>query len=145
MEEQCMAHLNKPTLLSAIAPGLKLILTLGMLWTGGTLYADQDDIKVFEIKLGDYRFLPHKIQLIAGQPAILRLVNTDNITPHNFSLEDSGGGFDIDVDVLAGETIDVELTPAVAGQYTFYCGNKLLFMKSHREKGMEGTLIVVPK
>jgi hypothetical protein len=29
------------------------------------------------------------------------------------------------------------------GEYPFYCSKKLLFFKSHREKGMEGMLEVV--
>ncbi len=141
-----MAHLTNHDLPTAIA--LKLLhvsLVLVLLVSGNLLYADQTDLNVFEIKLGGYRFLPQKIQLIADQPAILRLVNTDKITPHNFTLKDPDGGFDIDVDVLAGETLDVKLMPTIAGQYAFYCSNKLIFMKSHREKGMQGTLIVVPK
>jgi len=50
---------------------------------------------------------------------------------------------DIKVDVLGGESIDAQLEPLSAGRYTFFCANKLMFMKSHREKGMEGTLLVV--
>jgi len=32
---------------------------------------------------------------------------------------------------------------AAAGKYAFYCKNKLLFFKSHRENGQEGILEVV--
>ena len=32
----------------------------------------------------------------------------------------------------------------VAGTYTFYCNKKLPLMKSHRDRGMEGALVVVP-
>jgi len=113
--------------------------------SGNWLYAAEDDTRVVEIKLGGYRFIPQEIQLISGQPTVLRLVNTDSVTPHNFTMKVSDATPEIDVDVPGGESIDVQLTSLPAGRYTFYCGNKLLFMKSHREKGMEGTLIVTPE
>ena len=89
--------------------------------------------------------MPQEIQLVADQPAILRLVNTDSITPHNFTMMAPDDAADINVDVLGGESVDVQLKPLPAGRYSFYCGNKLMFMKSHREKGMEGTLVVAPE
>ena len=129
-----------------LAPGLLLILViLASIFSGNRLHASEDDIKVIEVKLGGYRFTPQEIQLIADQPAILRLVNTDSITPHNFTIETASGSPAVDTDIPAGESVDVRLTPLAAGQYTFYCGKKLLFMKSHREKGMEGSLIVGPE
>jgi hypothetical protein len=60
-------------------------------------------------------------------------------------MEATGSSPAIDVDLLGGESVDVRLAPLTSGQYTFYCGNKLFFMKSHREKGMEGRLIVTPE
>jgi plastocyanin len=104
--------------------------------------AGQGDLQQIEIKLGDHRFTPAEIRLVAGQPAALTLVNTDGMTPHNFKLEFSGDRADIDVDVSAGDSVEVRLDPLPAGTYTFYCDKKLPFMKSHRAKGMEGSLIV---
>ena len=49
------------------------------------IYASDDAIPVIGLELGDYRFLPQEIQLSANQPAILRLVNTDSVTPHRNS------------------------------------------------------------
>jgi hypothetical protein len=40
--------------------------------------------------------------------------------------------------------VTVKFTPAVAGTFAIYCDKKLLFFKSHREKGQEGTLEVRP-
>jgi len=129
-----------------IVPGLlQILLSLACLFSASGLNASEGNITVVEVKLGGYRFMPQEIQLIADQPAILRLVNTDSITPHNFTMKAASGLPAIDVDVLGGESAEVRLAPLPAGQYTFYCGNKLLFMKSHREKGMEGNLIVAPE
>lgn len=104
--------------------------------------AGQGDLQQIEIKLGDHRFTPAEIRLAAGQPAALTLVNTDGMTPHNFTLEFAGDRADIDVDVIAGDSVEVRLDPLPSGTYTFYCDKKLPFMKSHRAKGMEGSLIV---
>ena len=42
-----------------------------------------------------------------------------------------------------GKTVTVEFTATQAGSYPFYCNKKLPFMKSHRDKGMQGRLQVV--
>jgi plastocyanin len=108
------------------------------------LAAGESDVPVVTVTLGDYAFKPAEIKLKAGQPVILELTNTDRITPHNLTLEDAAAGLRIDVDVSGGKTERVELTPTVPGTYTFYCSKKLPFMKSHREHGMEGHLVVTP-
>ena len=48
----------------------------------------------------------------------------------------------INEDIGAGATVKVRFTPTKAGVFAFYCDKKLLFFKSHREKGMEGVLKV---
>jgi len=48
----------------------------------------------------------------------------------------------INEDIGAGDTVKVRFTPTKAGVFAFYCDKKLLFFKSHREKGMEGVLKV---
>ncbi len=127
---------------------LRLIVFSTFLLSANSLHADLDvdrvDKKIIEVKLGDYRYMPATIQLVIDQPVVLRLVNTDSFTPHNFSLQDSSDGLDVDVDVPAGKTVDVQLMGLWPGTHTFYCKNKLMFMDSHREKGMEGILTVVP-
>ncbi len=107
------------------------------------LLAGEANTKIIQILLGDYQFMPSELKIVVGQPVVLQLVNTDMLTPHNFTLDDPNDGLDVDIDVSAGDTVEVHLMPLVAGHHTFYCSNKLLFMDSHREKGMEGTLIVV--
>jgi len=116
-----------------------------VLLPAGIFDAAAGDPDVIEIRLGDYRFEPAEVQLAAGRPAILRLINTDTIVPHNFSLSTSGHGADVDVDILGGESVEVRLGPLPAGRYPFHCNKKMVFMKSHREKGMEGSLTVTPE
>ena len=114
-----------------------------LLWPGlhNIAYAG-DGSHPLTLNLGDYRFVPDRMDVTAGQPVILVLVNKDGMTPHNFTLQDEQAGLDLDVDVSAGQTAGVNFTPATAGSYSFYCNKKLPFMKSHRDRGMWGRLVV---
>jgi len=103
-----------------------------------------DAVRVIAIEMGDYRFQPDTIEVRAGEPVRLELTDTDGLTPHNFTLKDAAGELDIDIDVAAGTTQTVEFTAPVAGSYKFFCNKKLPFMKSHRDRGMEGALVVTP-
>ncbi len=140
-----MAYLYKQRSLKTAAHiTLQFSLLLTCLLSASWSHAEPVYTKVIEVTLGDYRYMPANIQLIIDQPVVLHLVNVDSFTPHNFTLEDASDGLDINVDIPAGESVDVHLMPLVAGSHTFYCRNKLWFMDSHREKGMEGTLTVIP-
>ena len=101
-------------------------------------------VRSIPVKLGEYRFIPDTITVQAGETVQLQLTNTDSLTPHNFTLKSEEAGLNVDVDVNAGKTEVVDITPLAPGSYEFHCNKKLLFMKSHRDRGMEGTLIVVP-
>jgi plastocyanin len=96
------------------------------------------------VNIGDYRFSPDRISVLPGETIRLELTNTDSLTPHNFTLQSEAAGLAVDIDVSAGNTEVVEITPQAPGTYTFYCNKKLPFMKSHRDRGMEGTLVVGP-
>ncbi|MBT8128567.1 MAG: hypothetical protein HKO86_07085 [Gammaproteobacteria bacterium] len=124
---------------------LCILLLLTFLFTGSLLYADQDSTEMIKVEMGGYRFMPHEIRLTANKAAVLRLVNTDKTIPHNFTLKIAGNNIDIDIDVSGGESADVHLPALPAGSYSFYCGNKMVFSESHRDKGMQGTLVVSPE
>ncbi len=117
---------------------------LAGLLVAGAAAAEGDQAATVHVTLGDYRFKPAEITLTAGQPAVLELENVDGITPHNFTLTNDAAGLDVDVNVPAGSSRRVTLTPSVVGTYPFYCNKKLPFMKSHRDRGMQGRIMVVP-
>jgi plastocyanin len=121
------------------------LLLLTSLSTGSLLHADQDSTDIIKMEMGGYRFMPHEIRLTANKPAVLRLVNTDKTIPHNFTLKIAGSNIDINIDVSGGESAEVHLPALPAGSYSFYCGSKMVFSESHRDKGMEGTLVVSPE
>lgn len=123
--------------------------TLPAVFLGCLLFSYQpavaeDSLRTIRISMGDYAFTPDTITVKAGETVNLTFSNTDNITPHNFILRDDAAGLNVDIDVSAQESGSVEITPTTPGRYTFYCDKKLLFFKGHRERGMEGTLIVTP-
>ena len=125
--------LVKPILLGALS------LAAGPAVTRGEMPPQE-----ISLRLGDYRYTPDTIEVQAGRPVVLTLTNTDTLTPHNFTLQDAGADLAIDTNVSAGTTAVVNFTPVKPGTYPFFCDKKLPFMKSHRERGMEGTLRVIP-
>ncbi len=106
--------------------------------------AAETDPQKFTIHLSDYRFHPDAVEVVAGRPVELTLVNDDKITPHNFTLKAPNAGLDLSANISAGKSATLLFTPQTAGSYVFYCNKKLPFMKSHRERGMEGKLAVRP-
>ncbi|MGE5241967.1 MAG: cupredoxin domain-containing protein [Bacteroidota bacterium] len=125
--------------------GIFLLLTCAIFAAGPVATAAANaDAQKFTIHLGDYRFHPDAIEIVAGRPVELTLVNDDKITPHNFTLKDPDAGMDLSANVSAGHSTTLRFTPRTAGSYVFYCNKKLPFMKSHRERGMEGKLTVRP-
>jgi plastocyanin len=70
----------------------------------------------------------------AGEDTI-ELVN-DSSTPHDVTIEDSGGNTLAQTEVISGTTTTADAT-LEPGSYTFYCS-----VSGHREAGMEGTLTV---
>jgi plastocyanin len=121
-----------------------LFLTYTLFASSPLMAAADSDAQKFTIHLGDYRFHPDTVEVIAGSSVELTLVNDDRITPHNFTLKEPSAGIDLDAAVSAGKFTTLRFTPQMAGSYSFYCNKKLPFMKSHRERGMEGKLVVRP-
>ena len=103
---------------------------------------DKDGVQRVEIRGGSYYFTPDYISVKVNLPVEITL-RKEGIFPHNFIIKAPEAGMDINVD-LASEPRVVTFTPTKVGSYPLYCDKKFLFMESHREKGMEGTLEVRP-
>ena len=91
---------------------------------------------------GSYFFKPSHVIVKANTPVELSVNLEPGIVPHTFVINAAEAGIDIDESLHTNPKI-IAFIPKVAGKYPFYCKNKLLFFKSHREKGMEGILEVV--
>jgi plastocyanin len=103
---------------------------------------DSDGVQRVRIVGGDYYFKPNHIIVRVGIPVEFIISRETAVVPHSLVLEAPEAGIAIDED-LATEPKKVTFTPSAGGKYSFYCRNKLLFFKSHRERGMEGVIEVV--
>jgi len=101
-----------------------------------------DGVQRAVITGGDYYFKPKWIVLKLNVPAELTAEKEPGFVPHNILMDSPEAGMAFDVD-LKKEGKAITFTPTKKGTYLFYCTRKLLFFKSHREKGMEGVIEVV--
>lgn len=101
---------------------------------------DGDGVQRVAIVGGSYFFEPARIVVKAGRPLEISLRMERGVVPHRFVLEGTDGEPVADVELAeTPKTVRVELP---AGTYDFHCPNRLLFFKSHRERGMAGVLEV---
>ena len=103
---------------------------------------DPDGVQRASVEADSYSFTPSHLVVKAGKPVELTFKSVTLIVPHNIVIDDPRSGLAIREGIPAGENVTVKFTPAVQGSFAIYCDKKLLFFKSHREKGMEGVLEV---
>jgi plastocyanin domain-containing protein len=103
---------------------------------------DKDGIQRVNMLAGNYFFDPNHIIVRIDVPVEITIKREPGITPHDFVIKEPDAGIDIS-ETLSTEPKIIKFTPKKPGTYPFYCTKKLLFLKSHREKGMEGIIEVV--
>ncbi len=103
---------------------------------------DSDGIQRAVVEADSYEFSPRHLVVQAGKPVELTVKSVTVLVPHNFLIDDPKSGLAIREEISAGQTVKITFTPTVPGSFAIYCDKKLLFFKSHREKGMEGVLEV---
>jgi plastocyanin len=101
-----------------------------------------DGIQRATVEVDSYSFSPSHLIVRAGKPVELTFKSLTTFVPHNIVIDDPRSGLSIREEVPAGERMTIKFTPTVPGSFALYCDKKLLFFKSHREKGMEGVLEV---
>ena len=88
--------------------------------------------RVIEIVAKRYDFVPSSIEVMQGEPVTIVVSSGDGF--HGFGIK----AFDISKEIARGETVTIEFTPDVAGEFpilcTEYCG------EGHEE--MKGVLVV---
>jgi plastocyanin domain-containing protein len=100
-----------------------------------------DGVQHVKIEGGSYFFKPSRVIVKANVPVELAVSVGRSLIPHSFVIDAPEAGIVVDEN-LSSTAIPVRFTPTAAGSYPFYCRNRLLFLESHREKGMEGVLMV---
>ncbi|WP_447983860.1 cupredoxin domain-containing protein [Nitrospira sp. Nam74] len=103
---------------------------------------DDQGVQRATIVMDSYSYSPNELSVQAGKPVELVLHNDATFIPHTFVIADPASGLHVHVEVSAGESKTVRFTPTTQGTVPFYCDKKLLFLKSHRERGQEGRLEV---
>ena len=98
-----------------------------------------DGVQRVTIVGGSYFFRPAQIVARAGRPLEITVSMERGVVPHRFVLEGADGRPLADVELAEQpQTLRLELA---AGEYAFHCPNRLLFFKSHRERGMAGVRV----
>lgn len=101
-----------------------------------------DGVQRVEIVAGDYFFRPGHIVVKVNLPVELVARKETLLTPHNLLIEAPEAGISVN-ESLSRDPKGIAFTPAKTGKFAIYCDRKLLFMDSHREKGMEAVLEVI--
>lgn len=102
-----------------------------------------DGVQRVPILADSYFFKPNHIVVKVNVPVELVVTKEAGITPHNIVIKAPGAGIAVEED-LDTEPKKITFTARAVGKFPFYCSNQLLFFASHRERGMEGVLEVVP-
>ncbi len=103
---------------------------------------DKDGVQRVEILGGEYFFKPAHIVVKVNVPVELRVRKDGYVVPHSIVIDAPDAGITVS-ESLSRDPQPIRFTPTKAGTYPVYCDKKLLFLDSHREKGMEGILEVV--
>jgi len=103
---------------------------------------DKDGYQRVEMTAGEYYFDPAVVVVKVNVPVELTIRKVGGITPHNIVVKAPEADVDFKVD-LSSEPKKISFMATKAGSYPFECTNKLLFFKSHKDRGMHGVLEVV--
>ncbi|PIV44587.1 MAG: quinol oxidase [Nitrospirae bacterium CG02_land_8_20_14_3_00_44_33] len=126
------------------------LLILGVFFVTN-LYAEQstfratiakDGAQKVEVLGGDYFFKPNHIIVKVNVPVEMKVSKEEGVVPHNIVINAPDAGIDFN-EALGKEPKVIKFTPKKVGKYPFICDKKLLFFKSHKDKGMKGVLEVV--
>jgi plastocyanin len=106
--------------------------------------ADPDGVQRVRVVAGSYFFKPNHIVVKVNMPVEIMASRESGMTPHDLVIRAEEAGIAVEQE-LATEPRRITFTPKRVGKYTLYCSKKPPFGGApHRERGMEGTLDVVP-
>jgi plastocyanin domain-containing protein len=132
-----------------------LLAALIVIAFSGLLHAEEQESKPFvatvgsdgaqkvDITAGGYWFKPNRITVRANVPVELTVSKESGVIPHDIVMKSPEAGMDF-AEGLSGTPKVIKFTPTKPGIYPFYCSKKPPFGKSHKERGMEGAIEVVP-
>ena len=103
----------------------------------------KDGVQRVEIAGGSYFFKPNHIVVKVNIPVELKVSKESGLVPHDIVAKSPEAGIEFQESMGSTPKI-IKFTPTKVGKYPLYCSKKAPFSKSHREKGMEGVIEVVP-
>jgi plastocyanin len=102
-----------------------------------------DGVQAIRIEGGSYYFRPDRLLVHVNVPVELTVSVKAGLASHNWVIHAPEAGMDIE-ESLSTTPKTIRFTPTAVGKYPFYCNKKIPLLKSHRERGMEGVIEVVP-
>jgi len=102
---------------------------------------DADGVQRVAIVGGSYFFRPNHVIVRAHLPVELTVSAEPGLAPHSFEIGAPQAGIAVHTE-LATTPKTFRFTPTQPGRFAYYCTHRLLFLRSHRERGMEGVLDV---
>jgi plastocyanin len=118
--------------LAAAAPGPATVVPI-----------DKDGVQRVEIVGGSYFFKPNHIVVKVNIPVELKVSKESGLVPHDIVAKSPEAGIEFKESLSSSPQL-IKFTPTKVGKYPMYCSKKAPFSKTHREKGMEGVIEVVP-
>ena len=103
----------------------------------------KDGVQRVEIVGGGYFYKPNHIVVKVNIPVELTVSKESGLVPHDIVAKSPEAGIEFQESMSSTPKI-IKFTPTKVGKYPLYCSKKAPFSKSHREKGMEGVIEVVP-
>ena len=108
-----------------------------------TVGTDKDGVQRVTVLAGSYFFKPNHIIVKADAPVEIVASREAGMVPHDLVIQAPDGTTLVQQD-LATEPRKITFTPRRPGKYPMYCSKKPPLLASHRDRGMEGILEVVP-
>jgi plastocyanin domain-containing protein len=102
---------------------------------------DADGVQRVKILGGGYFYDPNYVVVKVNVPVELSLTKESGMTPHDFVIKAPEAGIEVNVSLDVKPQL-IKFTPTKTGKYPIICTKKMVFMKSHKDKGMEGMLEV---
>ncbi len=103
----------------------------------------KDGVQRVDMVGGGYFYKPNHIVVKVNIPVELRVTKESGLVPHDIVAKSPEAGIEFQESLSSTPKI-IKFTPTKVGKYPLYCSKKAPFSKSHREKGMEGVIEVVP-
>ncbi len=104
---------------------------------------DADGVQRVEVLGGEYFFDPNYIVVKVNKPVELVVKKASGYVPHDMVVKAPEASIDFKADLDSNKPETIKFTPTKVGKYPMYCDKKLLFFKSHKDRGMEGIIEVV--